>query len=240
MDYADHTVYKGEWEDGLWHGDGKLRTGSGGEMYEGQWIQGKRDGLGEQLDSEGNQYVGDWMDDVRAGEGSFTHHSGWNVEGRWEKDRCIKCTSVSGLTVVNYKSACEWAEQQHASVVIPPLVEVIGGLGISFPWFHKGKKRQAALHVASKEGNMDEVKRLLEDGAEVGKEDKDGFTALDIAILNSHFDVARELCKKMNIDTEWLDDSASSLHWAAWNGHVNVVKELIDKGGDIHAKSNNG
>ena len=171
--------------------------------------------------------------------------------GRWEKDRCIKCTSVSGLTVANYESAYEWAERQDAAGVIPPLLEAIGGLRVdmsrflrdasskgwdSFVQFLQDKLRQDALHMACKEGNMDEVKRLLWDGAEIDEEDKDGFTALDVAILNGHFDIARELCKKMNIDTYWLGESASSLHWAAGSGRVNVVKELIDKGGDIEVK----
>ena len=40
----------------------------------------------------------------------------------------------------------------------------------------------------------------------------------------------------MDIETDWLDGSASSLHWAAWIGRVNVVKKLIGKGGDIEVK----
>ena len=220
MKYLNNSVYDGEWEDGLWHGHGTFTTTSGSETYDGEWIKGKRDGLGEQLDSEGNQYVGEWKDDVEAGAGSFNHHSGWTVEGQWEKDRCTECISVGGLTVANYESAYEWAQQQDATVIIPPLVEAIEGLGINFPRFLGGKKRQTALHVASKAGDMDEVKRLLEDGAEVDKESKDGFTALDIVILNVHLDIARELCEKMNIDTDWLDGIASSLLWAAGLGRL--------------------
>ena len=218
-------------------------------------MKGKRNGLGDQLDSAGNEYAGDWMDDVRAGAASFTHHSGWTVDGRWEKDRCIECTSVGGLTVANYESAYEWAQQHGAAVVIPPLVEAIERLRVdmyrflrdacSKGWtsvvqFMKDKCGLTALHVASKEGNMDEVKRLLKEGAEVDKEDKDGFTALDVAILNVHLDIAKELCEKMNINTWMLGESASSLHWAAWIGRLNVVKELIGKGGDIEGKDNGG
>ena len=236
MKYVNNIVYDGEWEDGLWHGHGTFTPASDCETYKGEWMKGKRNGLGDQLDSEGNQYIGEWTDDVRAGDGSFTHHSGWTVEGQWEKDRCIKCSSIRGLTDVNYVSAYEWAQEQDAEAIIPPLGEAIGRLGVNFPRFLEGKKRQAALHVASKEGNMNEVKRLLEDGAEVDKEDKHGFTALDVAILHGHLDLARELCKKMNIETWRLDGSASSLHWAAGLGRLNVVKELIGKGGDIEVK----
>ena len=164
------------------------------------------------MDSAGNIYVGEWEDDVRAGDGHFTHHSGWTVEGQWEKDRCTECISISGLTVANCESAYKWAQQQGASVVIPSLVEAIEGLGINFPRFLEGKKRQVALHVATTEGNMDEVQRLLEDSAEVDKEDKDGFTALDVAILHGHSDIAKELCQKMGVGTSVLDNSDPSLY----------------------------
>ena len=39
MVYANNSVYDGEWEDGLWHGDGILSAGSGGETYDGQWMR---------------------------------------------------------------------------------------------------------------------------------------------------------------------------------------------------------
>ena len=240
MEYFNKSVYDGEWKDGLWHGYGALITGSDGDKYEGQWIKGKRVGLGQHLDSDGNQYGGKWKDDCRDGNGSFTHHSGWTVDCQWEKDRCIECNSISGLTVANYESAYEWAQQQEATAVIPPLVEAIEGLGINMSRFLEDRKRQVALYVASKEGNMDEVKRLLEDDAEVDKEDKDGFTALDVAILHGRYDIAKELCEKKNINTDWLDDAGQPLHWAAGLGRVNVVKKLIDKGGDIEVKDEYG
>ena len=81
---------------------------------------------------------------------------------------------------------------------------------------------------------------VVENAAAADKVDKDGFTALDIAILNGDLDIAQELCKEMNISTSWLNDSSSSLHWAACVGRVNVVRELINKGGDIEVKDKNG
>ena len=213
MVYINNTVYDGEWKDGLWHGDGTLSAGSDGDTYQGEWIKGKRDGLGQQSDSKGNKYAGEWKDDVRAGDGYFTHHSGWTVEGRWEDDRCIECDFISGLADANYESVCDWAQKQEATVVIPPLVEAIGRLGVDMSLFLQGKQLkertsvvpatadkkvggdkqdksdQPALHVASKEGDMDTVQRLFTDGAEVDKEDKDGFTALDVAILHGHLDI---------------------------------------------------
>ena len=211
MDYGNNSVYAGEWKDGLWHGDGTFTPTSDGQTYTGEWMKGKRDGLGLQSDSEGNQYVGDWKDDVWSGDGDFTHHSGWTVEGRWEKDRCIECSSISGLTDANYESACDWAQQQESSVVIPPLLDAIGGMGVDISRFLRDARSKGwtsavrfvedefsltVLHAAIKEDNMNEVKRLLKDGAAVEKEDKDGFTALDIAVLNKKWGIVRKLGKK--------------------------------------------
>ena len=99
---------------------------------------------------------------------------------------------------------------------------------------------QRALHVASKAGDMDEVKRLLEDSAEVHKEDNAGFTALDMAIMHGHLDIAKRLCQEMGVGTSVRDNSAPSLYWAAHLGRVNIVRELIDKGAHINAQTNGG
>ena len=92
------------------------------------------------------------------------------------------------------------------------------------------------LHYATENGRVDVVKFLGDNKADIHTKDKDGFTVLDTAILDGHLDIARELCTKMDIETDWLDGSASSLHWAAWIGRVNVVKELIGKGAYIEVK----
>ena len=126
-------------------------------------MKGKRDGLGQKFDSKGNEYAEDWKDDGWAGDGSFTHHSGWTVEGQWEKDWCIEFTSISGLTVTNYESACESAEQQDAPVVIPPLVEAIEGLGIDMSRF---------LRDACSEGCSCAVQFLVDQGVSGDKQDK--------------------------------------------------------------------
>ena len=262
MDYGDETIYDGEWQDGLWHGDGMLSTGSDGETYQGEWIKGKRDGLGQQSDSTGNEYAGAWKDGVRTGDGSFTHHSGWTVEGQWEKDRCIECSSVIGLTNTNYESVYDWAQEQEAAADTPPLLEPIGGLGADLSQFlrdarSKGwtsvvrflvakgvggdkqdKSDQPTLRMAIKEGNLDTVKRLLKDGAAVDVEDEDGFTALDIAILRRKLNIVRELCKTMNISTTRLPGGSPYLHWAVYLGRVNVVRKLINEGDDVDATDN--
>ena len=35
-----------------------------------------------------------------------------------------------------------------------------------------------------------------------------------------------------------LQNGFTALIWASWNGHLNVVRTLLDSGGDINAKDN--
>ena len=46
---TDGSYYMGEWQDGLYHGQGRLRCMREQIIYDGFWKHGKRHGLGEQL-----------------------------------------------------------------------------------------------------------------------------------------------------------------------------------------------
>ena len=87
---------------------------------------------------------------------------------------------------------------------------------------------------------MDEVKRLLEDSAEVDKKNNAGFTVLDMAILHRRLDIAKKLSQEMGVGTSVLDNSAPSLYRAVHLGRLNMVTELIDKGAHINAQTNGG
>ena len=102
------------------------------------------------------------------------------------------------------------------------------------------KSDQTVLHVASKEGRADIVKFILEQGATMGKIDKHGFVALGVAVLNGKFDIAGQLCKKMDIKTYRLSDGAPLLHWAIWKARLDVVKFLVNNKVVISTKDNIG
>ena len=87
---------------------------------------------------------------------------------------------------------------------------------------------------------MDEVNCRLEDGAEVHKKNNAGFTALDMAILHRHLDIAKRLCQEMGVGTSVLDDNAPSPYWAANRGRVNVVMEVLNRGAYINVQTNGG
>ncbi|EGZ14875.1 hypothetical protein PHYSODRAFT_504737 [Phytophthora sojae] len=65
--------YDGEWENGLPHGCGELVFDAARNIrYEGQFVEGKREGKGHMHYAYGSVYVGDWKADVKCGQGVMT------------------------------------------------------------------------------------------------------------------------------------------------------------------------
>lgn len=59
--YSNGDVYEGEWKEGKRHGQGKI-TWPTGVVYEGNWKEGKRTGKGKYTWTSGAVYEGDWED----------------------------------------------------------------------------------------------------------------------------------------------------------------------------------
>ena len=75
--YGKHTgpdgdVYEGQWRDGKLHGQGKLTSLSGEVVYEGEWRDGKFHGQGKMKWSNGRVYEGEFQDGKRHGQGKMT------------------------------------------------------------------------------------------------------------------------------------------------------------------------
>jgi len=85
------------------------------------------------------------------------------------------------------------------------------------------------LMKISKEGNLEKVKFLVSQGADVHV-NKD--TPIQAASTAGHLDVVKYLVSK-GADVHSSEDF--SLIWASNNGHLDVVKYLVSKGADIHA-----
>ena len=84
------------------------------------------------------------------------------------------------------------------------------------------------LIEAAKEGNLKEVERLLQKGADVHAYDD---YALRWASNNGHLEVVRLLLQN-GADVHAKNDYA--LRWASYNGHLEVVKLLLQNGADVH------
>jgi len=93
----DGHIYEGEFSDGKFHGKGKLTVKGvkegeiniGGYVYDGEWKNNLKNGIGTCKWNDGCEYVGMWAEDNINGEGKFTNadmsvYEGALVEGRSE------------------------------------------------------------------------------------------------------------------------------------------------------------
>lgn len=94
------------------------------------------------------------------------------------------------------------------------------------------------------DGELDEINRLLDRGADPMAKDGRGHTPLSEAAVQGHVEVVRFLLDwKAPVGTDpnaQGSDGRSSLHRAAFQGHVEVVKLLLERGSDPRLKDRQG
>jgi len=98
----------------------------------------------------------------------------------------------------------------------------------------------ASLLSAAGSGDLQELKRLLNRGADIKAQDYKEWTPLHEAAYWNHLNVVKELLDRgANIDAQ-SNHGFTALHMAANRNHLNVVKELLDRGADIDAQDKDG
>jgi len=78
-------VYVGQYKDGKRSGEGKY-THANGEIYDGHWENDKRNGRGTNTWVSGAKYVGECKDNKRSGEGKYTYADGDVYDGHWDNN----------------------------------------------------------------------------------------------------------------------------------------------------------
>ena len=98
---------------------------------------------------------------------------------------------------------------------------------------HPKKDSWTALHVASRNNQLDVVQLLVEVGqAEVDKETSNGWTALQLASRFGHLEVVQYLLQSGDATVDMCDkEGRTALHFATVNGYIDVVKFLLQDGG---------
>lgn len=102
------------------------------------------------------------------------------------------------------------------------------------------------LHYAAEDGDVDKVKQLIEQGADVNAKGRLGHTPLHMACmgLKEHLEVVKLLIAKgADVNAKSAHRSSSGetpLHFAAEWRHLEIVQLLVAKGADVNAKSDNG
>lgn len=64
------------------HGHG-VYTYTNGSVYEGQWVDGRKQGQGKQMQPDGSIYTGEWRDNQQHGKGRMRWANGDAYEGQW-------------------------------------------------------------------------------------------------------------------------------------------------------------
>ena len=96
--FHDRSHYEGEWQDGLFQGQG-VYTFADGSRYEGQWRKGKKNGYGKHSYgtagettlyswSAGDVYDGEWKSHQRHGSAVYTWSNGSQLACVWFEGHC--------------------------------------------------------------------------------------------------------------------------------------------------------
>ena len=100
--------------------------------------------------------------------------------------------------------------------------------------------RNRDLIGAAGEGRLEEVQRLINEGADVNAKLKDGYTALMGASWAGNLEVMKILIEKRVDVNAKNTNGLTALMFASATGNLEVVKLLLEKGADVNAKDLDG
>jgi len=98
------------------------------------------------------------------------------------------------------------------------------------------RRERSQLHLAAMEGDLEVVEKL------VGKKHEFLNLVFNWLLFGNWAVVRKLLDSKLDCRLADVKDNYgwTPLHWAAMNGHLEVVKYLVENGADVNAKDNNG
>jgi len=135
---------------------------------------------------------------------------------------------LGGLTGIGNPSTNDWRKYKNwlRSFILISLLSV-GAVS------HAG-----TLHDAAKSGDLEQVQRLIVQGADVNQKTSRDETPLIIASLAGQGEIANYLLQR-GADIDARNSSGlSSLHAAAYSGHTDIVSLLVVKGADVNNAAN--
>jgi Ankyrin repeats (3 copies)/Ankyrin repeats (many copies) len=96
------------------------------------------------------------------------------------------------------------------------------------------------LIKAAEQGDINTLKSIIHDGADVNATMDDGMTSLMYASMGGHLEIVRALIAKGADVNAKTNDGVSSLMYASLGGHLEIVRALIAKGAEVNARKNDG
>jgi len=89
--------------------------------------------------------------------------------------------------------------------------------------------------------NLDQVKSIVKNGADINQTDADGRTPLMKASAIGRLDVVQFLVGRDGVDVNKTEDyGRTALMLASMGGHLEIVKILVDHGADLNKTNVNG
>lgn len=79
--------------------------------YEGDYVNGKKDGEGTFVWPDGSVYQGEWKNDMRHGEGTYTWPDGDSYTGEWENNRINGYGTFKSASGFEYTG--QWMDDKH-------------------------------------------------------------------------------------------------------------------------------
>ncbi|XP_035233173.1 BRCA1-associated RING domain protein 1-like isoform X2 [Stegodyphus dumicola] len=105
----------------------------------------------------------------------------------------------------------------------------------------KNHKGETLLHREVIKGNIDKVKKLLDDGALVNTQDNNGWTPLHEASSHGYVEIAKLLLDHgALVNVPSLKDNITPLHDALINEKMQIAILLVSRGADLHLKTSLG
>lgn len=96
------------------------------------------------------------------------------------------------------------------------------------------------LHIACKKGDVDSIRLLVNNGANLNCVDLVGNTPLHHAVIDNNLEIA-QLLLDYSADVDFKDDSGqTALHMAALFGRLEFVKLLIQYGANVNITTETG
>jgi uncharacterized protein len=96
------------------------------------------------------------------------------------------------------------------------------------------------LLKAAKKGSLEDVKTLLEKGADLHAKDQNGLTVLVYAVLSGNVELVKHLVNRGAGVNARDEDGSTALMVASRLGNVDVMTLLADHGADVNVKGNDG
>ena len=102
------------------------------------------------------------------------------------------------------------------------------------------QKLNRALFKSIKRNDVDAVKKLLDDGADLDARDDTGKTPLMAASHSKYTDACKFLLEMAADVNQQSDSGSTALMLAAIDGHADIVKLLLDAGADVALQNYKG